>query len=404
MELRLAGNGPIYQQIVEQVRLAVATGRLAPGARLPTVRALAAELGVNANTVSRAYLELEQAGVLVNRPGRGSFVAPNGQLTGERKARLQAVLGRCVLEALSLGYSAAEIEAAFGLGMARWRQDALMEDGATGRGGDALREGKRGKGEEGKPELRPFPFDPFPPTKSVAPSPAGGLRLAGSHDLVLDLLAARLARESPAIRLEVTTGGSLAGLIALARSEAHLAGCHLLDADTGEYNLPFIRRLLPGRSVVVVQLAARQQGLIVPRGNPRALTGLADLSRPDIVFVNRQAGSGTRLLLDYQLARAGLGHESVRGYEREEGTHLRVAAAVAEGEADAGLGILAAARAFELDFLPLWQERYDLVIPREHRWSPSIVRLLDTLRDPDFRGVVQELGGYAVGAMGEEVS
>jgi molybdate-binding protein/DNA-binding transcriptional regulator YhcF (GntR family) len=366
VHFQLVGNDPIYRQIVEQVRLAVAAGKLSPGSRLPTVRALAADLGVNANTVSRAYLELEQAGVLLNRPGRGSFVASDGRPPSERSARLQTILGRAVLDALSLGYSVAEVEASFGLGLARWRQESSYAE-ATQRG-------------------------------------HGDLRLAGSHDLVLDLLAARLAREVPPLWLDVTAIGSLDGLIALVRGEAEVAGCHLLDTDSGEYNLPFVRRLMPGRHVVVVQLAGRQQGLIVRRGNPRGIHSLDDLARLDVAFVNRQAGSGTRLLLDYHIDRAGLSRASIRGYERAEMTHLRVAQAVAEGEADAALGIFAAARAFDLDYLPLWQERYDLVIPREHWTSPKVVRLLAVLGDPEFRSIVQEMGGYDAGAMGDIVA
>ena len=157
--------------------------------------------------------------------------------------------------------------------------------------------------------------------------------------------------------------GSLGGLLALRRGEAHAAGVHLLDEATGEYNLPYVRRYVKGRDVVVVNLAKRIQGLIVPAGNPKGVGRLEDLAGGDVRFINRQRGSGTRMLLDYMLGRLGIEAGAVSGYDREEYTHLAVAAAVAGGRADVGLGILSAARALAVDFVPLLEEQYDLVIP-----------------------------------------
>jgi putative molybdopterin biosynthesis protein len=179
----------------------------------------------------------------------------------------------------------------------------------------------------------------------------------GSHDLALDLIANALARRVPGMSLASANVGSLGGLLALTRGEAHLAGSHLLDEGTGEYNLSAIHQYLVGRRIVLVQLAGRVQGLVVPRGNPKQLGDLSDLYRPDVQFVNRQRGSGTRVLLDYRLRQLGIEPGAVRGYEREEFSHLAVAAAVASGAADAGLAILASARALKLDFVPLFNER-----------------------------------------------
>jgi putative molybdopterin biosynthesis protein len=226
----------------------------------------------------------------------------------------------------------------------------------------------------------------------------------GSHDLTLDLLSSRLAERCPGASLSSANVGSLGGLIALQRHEAHLAGSHLLDEDTGEYNLGYVRRLLQGRAVVVVTLVHRQQGLIVPRGNPKGITRLEDLLRPDVLFVNRQRGAGTRVLLDYRLRQLGADPRQVRGYAREEFTHLAVAASVASGAADVGLGILAAARALELDFVPLLRERYDLVIPREHHESERLAPLLEIMASPAFREEVEALGGYDTAAMGQVVA
>jgi putative molybdopterin biosynthesis protein len=225
----------------------------------------------------------------------------------------------------------------------------------------------------------------------------------GSHDLALDLLSNALARRSPGASLASANVGSLGGLLALARGEAHLAGSHLLDEETGEYNVSYIRRHLGDRKVVLVHLAGRVQGLIVPRGNPRQLATLTDLARPDILFVNRQRGSGTRVLLDYELKKMGIEPRTMRGYEREEYTHLAVAADVASGAADVGLGILAAARALDLEFVPLFNEQYQLVIPCEHYEAPILAPLLEIVRDSAFARQVDGLGGYDVTDMGRVV-
>ena len=225
----------------------------------------------------------------------------------------------------------------------------------------------------------------------------------GSHDLALDLLSNALARRVPGASLASANVGSLGGLLALARDEAHLAGSHLLDEETGEYNVSYIKRYLPDRSVVLIQLAGRVQGLIVPKGNPKSLTTLLDLSRPGVQFVNRQRGSGTRVLLDFRLRELGLPAGAISGYEREQYTHLAVAADVASGAADVGLGILAAARALDLEFVPLFNEQYQLVIPREHHDSTLLAPLLEVIRDERFHAEVEALGGYGVTNMGRVV-
>ena len=220
----------------------------------------------------------------------------------------------------------------------------------------------------------------------------------GSHDVILDLLAQFLAARDR--RLASAHVGSLGGLVALRRGEAHFAGSHLLDPESGEYNLAYIRRYLPGVPVVVLGMVEREQGLMVLPGNPKGIRGLEDLTRPDVTFVNRQRGAGTRVLLDYHLARLGIQPEQVKGYEQEEFTHLAVAAAVSAGRADCGLGIPAAAQALGLDFVPLFHEEYDLVIPREHYESPLLAPLYDVLADDGFRQMVMRLPGYNVENMG----
>jgi putative molybdopterin biosynthesis protein len=223
----------------------------------------------------------------------------------------------------------------------------------------------------------------------------------GSHDLTLDLLADELGLRYPGRRLSSANVGSLGGLLALARGEAHVAGSHLLDEETGAYNVTYIRRLLSGTPVVLLGFVQREQGLIVPRGNPKGIRGWADLTRPDVVFINRQRGAGTRVLLDYRLKGAGIAPRAIQGYDRQEFTHLAVAAAVASGAADCGLGILAAARALDLDFVALDHERYDLVIPAAVYASDVLAPLLAIVRDPAFAARVAALGGYATPQMGQ---
>ena len=220
----------------------------------------------------------------------------------------------------------------------------------------------------------------------------------GSHDMTLDLLAQFLAQRER--RLTSANVGSLGGLVALRRGHAHLAGSHLLDPQTGTYNTSYLPRYLPDTPVQLVTLVGRQQGLLVQRNNPKRIETLADLTRADVHFVNRQRGAGTRVLLDFELEKAGIAGAEIAGYTQEEYTHLAVAAAIASGRADCGLGIAAAAQALELDFIPLFQERYDLVIPIEHAESDLLAPLFDVLADSDFRNAVAQLPGYDVSVMG----
>ncbi len=229
----------------------------------------------------------------------------------------------------------------------------------------------------------------------------------GSHDLVLDLAASALRGIDPGVTLASSHVGSLGGLLALRDGLCHLAGSHLLDPETGEYTLPYLPRVLGDAGAVaditVIRLVHRDQGLIVAPGNPLGLAGLDDLARPGLRYVNRQRGAGTRVLLDHGLRCRGVAPDDVVGYEREAHTHLAVAAAVAAGRADAGLGILAAARAYDLDFVPVAQEPYDLVLTRETAESDLLAPLWRLLADPAFRAAVEALGGYSCTETGARV-
>ncbi|MBN1430940.1 MAG: molybdopterin biosynthesis protein [Anaerolineae bacterium] len=224
----------------------------------------------------------------------------------------------------------------------------------------------------------------------------------GSHDPMLDLLSQFLAVRYPGYRLSSANVGSLGGLMAQKRGEAHLSGTHLLDPETGEYNTSYIHRILGHTPVRVVTFVHREQGLIVMPGNPLRITSLDDLERAS--YINRQRGAGTRVLLDYELGKRGIDPSRVTGYDREEYTHMAVAAAVASGSADCGMGIHSAATALGLVFIPVAHERYDLVIPAQSFDLPMIRHILSLLNDAEFRAAVAAQPGYDVSAMGQEVS
>lgn len=225
----------------------------------------------------------------------------------------------------------------------------------------------------------------------------------GSHDLVLDLVSSALRGIDPGATLASSNVGSLGGLVALRDGLCHIAGSHLLDPATGEYTLPYLPRVLGRADLAVIRLVHREQGLIVAAGNPLEITGIADLSRPGLRYVNRQRGAGTRVLLDHELRRHGMEPGDVTGYEREEHTHLAVAAAVAAGRADAGLGIRSATRTFGLDFVPVAQEPYDLVLTKQTYDSPLLAPLWALLADDTFRASITALGGYSTAETGRHI-
>ncbi len=223
----------------------------------------------------------------------------------------------------------------------------------------------------------------------------------GSHDMTLDLLAQHLA--SLGRRLVSSNVGSQGGLVALHRKESHLAGSHLLDPESGDFNVSYIKQYLPERPVRLITFVNRSQGLMVKKGNPLGIASLDDLAKKKIRIINRQRGSGTRVLLDYHLKVMGISTDFIPGYDEEEYTHLGVAAAVASGRAETGLGIAAAALSLDLDFIPLFKERYDLVIPLEYVDGELLRPLFDVINNPEFRREVSLLPGYDVKDMGKVI-
>ncbi len=223
----------------------------------------------------------------------------------------------------------------------------------------------------------------------------------GSHDNTIDLIGDEIRQKGSSIRLSSGNVGSLGGLMALKKGICHLAGSHLLDTETGQYNVSYIKKYLKGTRISIFHLVLRDQGLIVSKGNPKAIGGIEDLVNQDASFVNRQAGSGTRILFDYKLDQLGIDPAAISGYDREEFTHMNVAVDVLSGAADCGMGIFAAAKALDLDFIPVVREQYDLIIPSANLELENVRFLIDTVGSDSFKERVSGLGGYDPSKSGE---
>ena len=225
--------------------------------------------------------------------------------------------------------------------------------------------------------------------------------IIGSHDLSLDVAADMMPNLHPGMFVSSTHVGSMGGLMALKRKEAHLAPIHLLDEETGEYNLSYIRRLFGSGKIALIKGVGRTQGILVKKGNPLGIKGIEDL--PGCRYVNRQRGAGTRVLFDYKLKQMGIAPEQINGYEREAATHMAVAAAVGSDGADAGMGILSAAKAMDLDFIPVGPEEYDFAVPLEYLELPHIKAFIEILKMDEFHKRLDELGGYTYERAGERI-
>ena len=259
-----------------------------------------------------------------------------------------------------------------------------------------LRIGAHSEGEKGGSEQE---LELLAPLKQIERT----IISTGSHDLSLDIINDQLRRLDPAYSLASTHVGSFGGILATRQKMCHLAGCHLLNPADGTYNVEAIRQYLPGRAIRLITLVHRQQGFIVPKNNPKAIRTIHDLLREDVAFINRQAGSGTRVLLDYELERNDLDCDAINGYDQDEYTHMAVAVAVLSGKVDTGLGIKSAARALGLDFVPLVEERYDLIIADELFRTPMVQAVLDLIQTSKFTQSVEQLGGYSTRETGKEV-
>ena len=223
----------------------------------------------------------------------------------------------------------------------------------------------------------------------------------GSHDPLLDELGDMLHVADDEVYMSSSHVGSMGGIMAVRRGEAHAAGCHLLDTATGTYNFAFIRKYFPKGGVKLVSCVGRQQGLMVAKGNPLNIQKFSDIAKEGIRYVNRQKGSGTRILTDYLCKQETMDTDAIYGYDREELTHTSVAVQIASGSADAGMGIYSAAKLYDLDFIPICIEEYDLIIP-DHAWdTPQVQQMIATLKSEEFKNKILSLGGYTVENPGE---
>jgi molybdate-binding protein/DNA-binding transcriptional regulator YhcF (GntR family) len=357
-------DSPLYKRIAEAVQQQILSGSLNAGDRLPSVRDMAKEWGCTIGTVQRAYRELARRGILTSRSGRGTVVVDRTHLQGEsamRKARLIHRAETHLLELLSAGYSLDEVEMAIRQAMDRWR--VIERDEIT-------RDEKK-------------------------------LQFVGSHDLIVTLISELFPKIAPGYHLMVRYSGSLGGLIALAEGKADLAGSHLYDEESDSYNIPFVRKVLPGKRIALITLAHRRIGLIVPEGNPKSIKEIEDLPDSGIRFVNRQAGSGTRVWLDVALRKAGISSDRIRGYEEEKMTHSAAAQAVAEDKADVAIGMEASAAYYSLDFIPLTRERYDLVVLEAAMQFEAIARLQEWLLSDQAGSLISSVEGYEISETGQ---
>ena len=225
----------------------------------------------------------------------------------------------------------------------------------------------------------------------------------GSHDPLLDELGDMLHVENGSVYMSSSHVGSMGGIMAIRRGEAHVAGCHLLNTESGEYNVSFIKKYFPKGGVRLIRCVGRQQGLMVAKGNPLGIEKFSDIAKVGLRYVNRQKGSGTRILTDYLFKQENLNPAAIYGYDREELTHTSVAAQIVSGSADAGMGIYSAAKLYDLDFIPICIEEYDLIIP-DHAWeTPQVQQMLETMKSETFKEKILELGGYTVENPGEVI-
>ncbi len=230
------------------------------------------------------------------------------------------------------------------------------------------------------------------------------LVIMGSNDPAWDILSKKLIDFPYGIILALSSVGSTKGLMALSQGLCDAASSHLLDPETLEYNIPYLSRFLKGEDVVVITLFHREQGLMVKKGNPKGIERLEDLTRSDVTFINRQEGSGTRVLFDLELSAHGIDPSRIKGYENTASTHMEVALKILTGEADTGLGIRSVANMVGLEFiLPLKDERYDLVVLKNSMNLKKIRILLDVLESKDVRETLSKMGGYNLSDMGKVV-
>lgn len=347
----------LYKQIAEEIRQEILEGKRKPGDKLLAVRKMTEYWNCTPGTVQRAYKILALQGLVVSRPGQGTRVSDKPETDEFKPLRRATLVNKAenfLLESLSAGYSQNEIELALRMALDRWRILNV------------------------ETEVK---------NENV-------IRFAGSNDVAISWIAAHFNEIIPGFELKLQFGGSLSGLIALSEGKTDIAGCHLWDEANQDYNYSYVERILPGKKVALVTMAHRQLGLIVPVGNPQKIHGLKDLTNPDIQFINRQAGSGTRVWLDSRLKEQHIRADTIPGYIIEKQTHTDVARSIVEGYGTVGIGLQAAAYSFDLDFIPLTREQFEFAILEENLKNPEIKKFVEWLSGKEARIAIGSMSGY----------
>lgn len=347
----------LYLQIAESIRRDIENGIYHTGDALPPIRDITTTWHCTIGTVQRAIRELEAEGLVVTHVGKRTRVI--GPVEDERKDSLRKanLIHRAetfLLEVMAAGFDANEAEDAFRVAINRWQSVS-----------------------QARPRIG-----------------LKNLRFSGSHDLAIAWIATHFTEIAPGYQLHLEFVGSMPGLQALAAGACDIAGSHLWDEQTNTYNTVFLQNLFPTERIAMVTLAQRRLGFITKPTNPCNIHSFEDLARPDVHFVNRNAGSGTRVYLDSMLKQNGISPDSIRGYEMQRNTHNEIAAEVGENHADVGIGLEAAARAYDLEFQFLTLERYDLVMRQKTIHMPAVELLISWLESTEFRKLLTRMGGY----------
>ncbi len=351
----------LYKQIAGEIKNDILEGRLGKGDRLPSIRELSIRWNCTAGTIQRAFLELADQNLIESHAGKGTHVVghPNpGTLKNDSplwQANLVHQAEEFLLESITQGYSSHDVQQAMDLAMDRWRTI--------------------------KPIVHKSNME-------------NNLKFSGSHDQVVVWLSNNFPKIVTNGSIDLTFNGSLSGLLQLAEGITDIAGCHLWDAESDQYNDPFINKLFPGKTMAVIHLAKRCLGFILSPGNPKKVYKLQDLTKPNLRLINRQAGSGTRVWFDSMLTRYRINSQGILGYSDEVSTHTEIARLIAESRVDTGIGLQSAAEAYRLEFVPLTEESYELVCFQDFLVNPAMRSLIDWLKNSAVLELTKDFSGY----------
>lgn len=346
-----------YIQIAASLRRDIFNGLYKTGDTLPSLRSVSDAWHCTLGTAQRAYQKLAEEGLVTSHIGKGTRVTgmvPIKQADTLRQASLINQSEKFLIELLTSGFTPAEVEDAFRLAMDRWRKVSHSQNTSTQQ----------------------------------------TILFAGSHDPAVAWIATHFNEISSSYNLNINFSGSLAGLMTMADGKADIAGSHLWDSDTETYNIPILRSLFPGEKMALITMANRRMGWLINRGNPKGFRDIGDLARANIRFINRHAGSGTRVFLDALLSKHQIDPGVITGYDNQKANHAEIALEISEGKADVGLGLEAAANAYGLDFLFENLECYDLIVKEKAFDTQPVQELIVWLKTDRFQQILASMGGY----------